>query len=136
MNTSHQLAFALLAGAGIGAAAVSGIHAQEVKTPPAYVIAEVERDPTRTQDPAAAKRYAEEAPKTLAQFGARYVIRGGAVQTLEGEAPKGYLVMIAFDSVAQARAWYYSPAYQAIQPIRANSTRSRILLAEGVAPPP
>lgn len=64
----------------------------------------------------------------------RYVIRGGAVQTLEGEAPKGYMVMIAFDSVARARDWYYSPAYQAIQPIRANSTRSRILLVEGVAP--
>ena len=124
----------MLTGFGIGAAAVTGIRAQEAKTPPAYVIAEVERDPTRTQDPAAARRYAEEAPRSLIPFDGRYVIRGGAFQTLEGEAPKGYIVMIAFDSVARARAWYYSPAYQAIQPIRANSTRSRILIVEGVAP--
>jgi uncharacterized protein (DUF1330 family) len=135
LKTDHKLAFAVLAGIGIGAAAVTTIAAQQTKAPPpAYVIAEVERDPTRTQDPVASRRYAEEAPKTLLPFAGRYVIRGGAVQTLEGEAPKGYLVVIAFDSVAQARAWYYSPAYQAIQPIRDNYTRSRILLVEGVAP--
>jgi uncharacterized protein (DUF1330 family) len=134
VKTGHKVALAALAGVGIGAAAVTGLQAQQLKTPPAYVIAEVERDPARIQDPAAARRYAEEAPKSLVPFGGRYVIRGGAVQTLEGDAPKGYLVMIAFDSVAQARAWYYSPAYQAIQPIRANATRSRILLVEGVAP--
>lgn len=133
MKTNHQLAVAVVAGIGIGAAAVTAIGAQQPKTPPAYVIAEVERDPTRPQDPGAARRYAEEAPKSLLPFAGRYVIRGGTVQTLEGEAPKGYIVMIAFDSVAQAHAWYYSPAYQAIQPIRANSTRSRILLVEGVA---
>jgi uncharacterized protein (DUF1330 family) len=133
LQSRYKTAFALLAGIGIGAAAVTTLGAQQTKTPPAYVIAEVERDPTRPQDPVAARRYAEEAPKSLAPFGGRYVIRGGTVQTLEGEAPRGYLVLIAFDSVAQAHAWYYSPAYQAIQPIRANSTRSRILLAEGVA---
>lgn len=134
MKTGHKLALALLAGFTLGAAAVTGIHAQQPKPPPAYVIAEVERDPTRTQDPAAARRYAEEAPKLIMASGGQYVIRGGAVQTLEGEPPKGYIVVIAFDSVARARDWYYSPAYQAIQPIRANSTRSRILLVEGVAP--
>jgi len=134
LKTDHRLALAVLAGIGIGAAAVTVTGARQAKSPPAYVIAEVERDPTRPQDPVAARRYAEEAPKTLLPFGGRYVIRGGAAQTLEGEAPKGYIVMIAFDSVAQAHAWYYSPAYQAIQPIRANSTRSRILLVEGVAP--
>ena len=90
--------------------------------------------PRATFEGAAARRYAEEAPKTVMAFGGQYVIRGGAVQNLEGEAPRGYIVMIAFDSVARARDWYNSPAYQAIQPIRANSTRSRILLVEGVAP--
>jgi uncharacterized protein (DUF1330 family) len=46
------------------------------------------------------------------------VVRGGAVQAVEGEAPKGYVVVIAFDSMEKARAWYYSPAYDAIKPIR------------------
>lgn len=134
MKTPQKLLLALLGGIGIGAAATVAIHAQQAGTPPGYVIAEVEPDPTRKADPAMARRYAEEAPKSLIPFGGRYVIRGGTAQAVEGEAPRGYLVMIAFDSVARARDWYHSPAYQAIQPIRANSTRSRILLVEGIAP--
>lgn len=134
MNAAQKMVLALLGGIGIGAAAAAAIHAQQPKSPPGYVIAEVEPDPTRNADPAAARRYAEEAPKSLIPFDGRYVIRGGAVQAIEGEPPRGYLVVIAFDSVARARAWYDSPAYQAIQPIRANSTRSRILIVQGVAP--
>ena len=108
------------------------IHAQQAKVPPAYVIAEVEKDPTKLEDPAASRRYGEEAPKSLAAFQARYLVRGGKIQTLEGETPKGYIVVIGFESVEKARAWYYSPAYEAIKPIRQNSTKSRILILEGV----
>lgn len=134
MKTAQKVILALLGGIGIGAGAGEALHAQQQKSPPGYVIAEVEPDPTRKADPAASRRYADEAPKSLIPFEGRYLIRGGAVQAVEGEPPRGYLVMIAFDSVAQARAWYDSPAYQAIQPIRANSTRSRILIVAGVAP--
>jgi uncharacterized protein (DUF1330 family) len=59
--------------------------------------------------------------------------RGGKIQTVEGEAPKGYIVVIAFDSVEKSRGWYYSPAYEVIKPIRQNSTMSRIPIVEGVA---
>jgi uncharacterized protein (DUF1330 family) len=134
VTTGRKLALAVLTGFGAGALAVGAIHAQQAKIRPGYIIAEVEPDPARKADPAASRRYAEEAPKSLVPFDARYVIRGGAVETLEGEAPKGYIVVIAFDSVARAREWYHSPAYQAIQPIRANSTKSRLLILEGVAP--
>jgi uncharacterized protein (DUF1330 family) len=133
MKTSHKLALAVLAGIAIGLLAAQGIPAQQVKAPPAYVIAEVEMDPSKAQDPVAARRYADEAPKSLAAFQAQYLVRGGKIQTVEGEAPKGYIVVIAFDSVEKARGWYYSPAYEAIKPIRQNSTKSRILIAEGVA---
>jgi uncharacterized protein (DUF1330 family) len=133
MKTNLKMTLAVLAGIAIGAAAAQTIRGQQVKTPPAYVIAEVEKDPTKTEDPTAAKRYGEEAPKSLAPFGGQYRVRGGKVQTVEGEAPKGYIVVIAFDSVEKARGWYYSPAYEAIKPIRQNSTKSRILIVEGVA---
>jgi hypothetical protein len=42
MKTNLKLALAVLAGVSIGAAGARAIHAQQVKTPPAYVIAEVE----------------------------------------------------------------------------------------------
>jgi uncharacterized protein (DUF1330 family) len=118
--------------AGVCVAVTQGIHAQQTKEPPAYIIAEIEKDASKPQDTEAARRYAEEAPKSLIPFDGRYVVRGGKVQTLEGEAPKGYIVVIGFDSVEKAREWYDSPAYKAIKPIRQNATKSRLLLVEGV----
>ena len=134
MQTHLRMAYAALGGILIGAAIMRATHAQQVKESPAYVIAEVEKDPTKTEDPAAARRYADGAPKSLIPFGGQYVVRGGAVQTVEGEAPKGYIVIIAFDSMEKARGWYYSPAYEAIKPIRQSSMKSRILIVEGVRP--
>jgi len=42
MKTNHKLVLAVLAGVSIGVAGAKVIHAQQVKTPPAYVIAEVD----------------------------------------------------------------------------------------------
>jgi uncharacterized protein (DUF1330 family) len=134
MPANQKLALATLVGIALGVALAQGIRAQQVETPPAYVIAEVETDPGKTPDPAALRRYAEEAPRTLLPFNGRYVVRGGSVETLEGDPPKGYIVIIGFDSLEKAHDWYSSPAYSAIKPIRQSATRSRILLAQGVAP--
>jgi uncharacterized protein (DUF1330 family) len=137
VNTNHKLTLAVLAGVSMGLAAAQAIHAQPAKVPPAYVIAEIEKDPTKMEDPAASRRYAEGAPKSLAPFNGHYLARagGGKIQTLEGEAPKGYIVVIGFESLEKARGWYNSPAYEAIKPIRQNSTKSRIYIVEGDTPP-
>ena len=132
MKANLRMAVAVLAGVLIGTAALV-IYGREVNQPRAYVIAEVEKDPTKIEDPTAAQKYREEAPKSLAAFAGQYLVTGGKVQTVEGEAPKGYIVVIAFDSMEKARGWYYSPAYEAIKPIRQNTTKSRILIVEGVA---
>jgi uncharacterized protein (DUF1330 family) len=133
MKTNHKLVLTLLAGVSIGLAAAQAISAQAAKPPPAYVIAELEPDPTKAPDPAASRRYSEEAPKTIAAFGGQYLIRGGNAETVEGDASKGRIVVIAFDSLEKARGWYFSPAYEAIKAIRQNSTKSRILIVEGVS---
>jgi uncharacterized protein (DUF1330 family) len=134
MNTNGYLALALavLAGISIGALSVVAIHAQEVKTPapPAYLIAE-----TEVTDRAAFQKYAEEVPETLAPFRGsfHYVVRGGKTQALEGQPPMG-IVVIAFDSAEKALAWYNSPAYEAIKPIRQGASVSRLFMAEGLPP--
>ena len=97
------------------------------------MIAEVEPDPAKPADPAASRRYSEGAPKTVAAFGGQFLIRGAKPETVEGDASKGRVVVIAFDSLEKARGWYFSPAYDALKPIRQNSTKSRILIVEGVA---
>jgi uncharacterized protein (DUF1330 family) len=136
VKMNHKLTLAVLAGVSIGLAAAQAIHAQQAKAPPAYIIAEVEKDPAKIEDPAASRRYSEEAPKSLAPFNGQYLVRagGGKIQTLEGEAPKGYIVVIGFESVEKARGWYDSPAYEAVKPIRQNSTKSRIFIVVGDTP--
>ncbi len=130
MNMNGKLAMTVLAVISIGALSVMAIHAQEAKTPPAYLIAE-----TEITDRAAFQKYAEKVPETLAPFSGsfHYVVRGGKTQALEGQPPKG-IVVIAFDSAEKALAWYNSPAYQAIKPIRLGASVGRLYLAEGLPP--
>ena len=127
MKTHLKLALAVLAGVSIGVAGAAAIHAQQAKkTPPGYVIAEVE-----VTDPTTLQKYGAKAPQIVASFNGHYVVRGGDVQALEGEPPKGYIVVIGFDSVQKAREWYDSPAYAAIRPFRQKSTKSRLFIVEG-----
>jgi uncharacterized protein (DUF1330 family) len=127
MKTNHKLALAVLSGIAMGVAGVTAIHAQQIKTPPGYVIAEVD-----VTDAAAMKKYGEKVADTMAPFNHHFVVRGGKPEALEGDQPKS-IVMIAFDSVEQAHAWYDSPAYQEIKPIRQSAAKSRIFIVEGVA---
>ena len=130
VNTKGNLAMAVLAGISIGAVSVVTIHAQEAKTPPAYLIAE-----TEVTDRAEFQKFAQKVPETLAPFSGsfHFVVRGGKTQALEGQPPKG-IVLIAFDSTEKALIWYNSPAYQAIKPIRQGASVSRMFLVEGLPP--
>jgi uncharacterized protein (DUF1330 family) len=128
MKANHKLALAVLVGVTIGVGGATAIHARQVKEAPGYVIAEIE-----VTDLATLQKYGEKVPETLAPFNHHYLVRGGKTQALEGESPKD-IVVIAFDSAEKAREWYDSPAYEAIKPIRQSSTKSRIFIAEGIAP--
>jgi uncharacterized protein (DUF1330 family) len=127
MKTNHKLSLAVLAGASIGVAGATAIHAQQAKVPPGYVIAEVD-----VTDPTTFQKYREKIPGTLAPFNGHHLIRGGKTQSVEGEAPKRF-VLIAFDSMEKAQAWWDSPVYEAIKSIRQSSAKSRVFIAEGVA---
>jgi uncharacterized protein (DUF1330 family) len=72
-------------------------------------------------------------PETVASFNGHYIVRGGKIQAVEGEAPKR-IVVIASESAEKAHASEYSPACAAIKPIRQSSAKSRIFIVEGVAP--
>ena len=112
----------------MGVAGAHAIRAQQVKPAPGYVIAEVD-----VTDPDTFKKYSEKVPPIVAAFDGHYLVRGGKIQEVEGEVPKR-IVVIAFDSVEKARAWEYSPAYEAIKPMRHSSAKSRIFIVEGFAP--
>jgi uncharacterized protein (DUF1330 family) len=127
MKSNHKLGVAVLAGISIGVVGAHAIRAQQAKPAPGYVFAEVD-----VTDPEAFKKYAEKVPATVAAADGHYLVRGGKIQAVEGEAPKR-LVVIAFESAEKAHAWEYSPAYEAIKPIRQSAAKSRIFIVEGIA---
>lgn len=117
----------LALGAAIGLGA-SQLHAQAQTTMPrAYVMADFE-----LTDAQAIKPYAERVQSTLEPFGGRFLVRGGKAARLEGELPQGRFVVIEFDSFERAQAWYDSPEYQKLIPIRHASGKTRLFIVEGV----
>lgn len=127
MKTNYKIMLAVLVGAVIGVGGATAIHARQTKMLPGYVVAEVD-----VTDPATFQKYAEKVPGTIAQYGGHYVIRGGKFDSIEGDAPKRFVV-IQFDSAAKAKAWEDSPEYDAIKLIRHSSAKSRVFIIEGAA---
>jgi uncharacterized protein (DUF1330 family) len=92
---------------------------------PAYVIAEVE-----VTDPAVFQDYVAKAGPTLAGYNARLIVRSKAHRK-EGTAPVGDIVIVAFDSLADAERWYGSPSYSEVIPMRQRSANTRLFIVEG-----
>ena len=86
----------------------------------------------KVTDPEAYARYRTLAATAVAQFGGRYLVRGGPAEILEGPwtAPER-LVIIEFDSVEQVKAFYDSPAYRAARAERAGAAEMNMLVVEG-----
>ena len=94
---------------------------------PAYVINDME-----VTDPVAFDEYRKLSPPTVALYGGRFLARGGATQTLEGGWSPKRLVILEFPSVERAQAWIDSPEYAPARRLRQASTRSNVILTEGV----
>ncbi len=77
--------------------------------------------------------YLRKIDDTLAPFGGRFLVHGAQVEVVEGEWP-GHLVIVEFPDRERAKAWYESPAYQEILPLRTENSDSVTLIVEGVAP--
>jgi uncharacterized protein (DUF1330 family) len=74
--------------------------------------------------------YLQRIDATLEPFCGRFVVHGAQVEVLEGQWP-GDIVAIAFPDMATARAWYASPAYQAILALRADHSVGDLILVPG-----
>jgi uncharacterized protein (DUF1330 family) len=75
--------------------------------------------------------YLEGIDATLAPFDGQFIIHGGKKHMLEGTW-KGDLIVIAFPDRARAVAWYDSPAYRALLPLRQANSHGEVFLIEGV----
>ena len=92
----------------------------------AYVLAEVE-----ITNAEGYKEYAQVVPATIAQYGGKFLHRGGNVEPLEGDWPKLRRVLIEFPSLQAAKAWFDSPEYEKPKAMRKANSKGRLLLLEG-----
>jgi uncharacterized protein (DUF1330 family) len=94
---------------------------------PAYAIAHL-RDAAPHPDIAA---YIERVTATFEPYGGRFLVHAMQHEVKEGGWP-GHVVVIGFPDIHQARAWWDSPAYQEIAPLRSRHIEGDIILVPGV----
>lgn len=98
---------------------------------PAYICVQVD-----IHDPESYKRYIQLAPPSIAQYGGKYLVRGGAKETLEGTWMPSRFVILEFPTMDRARAWWNSPEYAEAKAIRHAAASSEMLLLEGLEAQP
>jgi uncharacterized protein (DUF1330 family) len=93
---------------------------------PAYTVVEVEvEDPVRYED------YKKMVPPSLEPFGGRFLVRGGKIETLEGEWSPKRLVIVEFPSLEKAKAWWASSEYAEAKALRQATAKTKLIVVEG-----
>jgi uncharacterized protein (DUF1330 family) len=93
----------------------------------AYVIVEID-----IVDPAGYEEYKKLASATVERYGGKYIVRGGAVETLEGDWKPKRIVVLQFDSMQHAKEWLNCEEYREPRKMRHRTARTRMVVVEGV----
>lgn len=93
----------------------------------AYVIVDID-----VHDPVGYEEYKSLAPAGVAAYDGRYLARGGAVETLEGDWQTNRLVILEFDTIERARQWLNSDEYRPARALRHKYARTRMVVVEGL----
>ncbi len=94
----------------------------------AYIIVQVE-----VTDPAGYDEYKKMVPASLAAYGGKFAVRGGACETLEGTWHPKRVVVLEFPSVEQARRWWASEEYRDAKALRQRTATTQMIVVEGAA---
>lgn len=98
--------------------------------PAAYVIVH-----NQVTDPALYAQYLEQVPPSMRKHGAELLIVDNDAECIEGTKPYPRLVMLRFPSRDAAKAWYDSPEYREVYPLRANSSDGFAVICDEFVPP-
>ena len=93
----------------------------------AYVLVDIEVTDSGPYDD-----YRRQVPPVVEKFGGKYLVRGGNLETVEGDWTPRRLVVLEFPSVEKAKEFYDSEDYQPLKALRLSSTDSKMVLVEGV----
>jgi uncharacterized protein (DUF1330 family) len=81
-------------------------------------------------DPDTYRKYTDRTPPTVNKYGGKFLTRGEAVTTFEGEPYKDRMVILEFPSKAHVEAWMADPEYQEAMKFRLASSTMRMLLVQ------
>jgi uncharacterized protein (DUF1330 family) len=116
----------ILVGVGIGAGTIHALHAQA--KPPIYMIAN-----NQVTDPEGyARDYLPGAQAAIKAHGGRYVAAGKGT-AIDGEPPKGRVVILVWESMDQLLKWRHSPEYEAVRKIGEKYAKYNVIAVDGVS---
>ena len=143
MKTKYALALGMVVGFGLCAGAIEGLKAQgtprigagahegpQAQEPPAYVIAEVTIN-DNDKDHFMAEFFPAQI-KATEKAGGTYVVIDGKPISLRGAPPGDHVVILRFEDMAKARAWYNSPGRKAADEIGDKYAIFRIFAVSGI----
>ena len=94
---------------------------------PAYLISDVS-----IRDNQAFQVYRTRAAASIAKYGGRYLVRGGAIEPLEGNWSPKTIIVVEFPDIERARAWDRSPEYAAALGVRDEALSRNLILVDGI----
>ena len=132
MKNRYTVAFAMLAGVGIGAVAIQSLHAQTNR--PVYLVTEID-----VTDPGAfGTEYAPKVQASIKAAGGRIIALGGAggagakfVTQVEGQPPKRVVIQV-WDSLQKMQTWRSSDDYRDARKIGDQYAKFRSYAVDGL----
>jgi uncharacterized protein (DUF1330 family) len=118
----------LLAGMGLGAIVMQGLHAQA--SPPVYLIFDAE-----IKDQAAYQPFLQTAVREVQSQGGRFIVAGATPETLSGSGSSSNRVSVSqWPNKEAIRQWFNSDAMKPVREAQEKYTTTRLYIVEGRAP--
>lgn len=83
-------------------------------------------------DPELYEDYKKLTPASIAEYGGKFVVRGGKTVSLEGHWKPERVVVTEFPSVERAKEWWNSDGYAKAKAIRQASAETKMIIVEGI----
>ena len=93
----------------------------------AYVIVDLD-----VKNEAGLTNYRAKVGDTLAKYGGKFLVRGGAWEALEGDWRPKRVVLLEFPSMDALKRWYNSPEYRPLIAERKAAAGGPLIAVEGV----
>jgi uncharacterized protein (DUF1330 family) len=89
-------------------------------------------EPKEVSDKQKYGEYVQKVPQIIEKFGGKFLSRGGQVMVISGDWNPARLVIIEFSSMDKLQAWWHSPEYRKIAPLREQSAKVNAVVVEGI----